>query len=319
VQAWWQQHGYLCMHKGAAKWSVIDKMHSSLALGMGASGFLKQLAESYKRWHLQTARKWRDYCNYQAAQRLVTEQEPFQRATFIAFDSKEYGGKIPSLAYLIWCYICFVEDKIPYYLRHQQMVDGKSWSVDHSMKVTKVILVCSERAYTAMYTVMNEYGQVVAWWLTNTTSLAELKNGLKALKRRYEVHGFEGPEFVTSDRCCQEREFWKDVVGDVFVEDSTELESDELDVVKKVLLPSQLAYSHSLQVIAANVGTICHYLESLPAEQQVVGVDCEWSPWARKAHVVQLGLPDGQTFVFQVANLRSFPAPLKHLLEDSSV
>jgi hypothetical protein len=62
-----------------------------------------------------------------------------------------------------------------FYTRKMQMVNGLYISTDHCHKVTKCILVQGEKAFEGIYAVMNEYGQVMAWWLVHGTSLNEIK------------------------------------------------------------------------------------------------------------------------------------------------
>jgi hypothetical protein len=73
---------------------------------------------------------WRDYCDMQHAKPLLiggmTRKEPFA-----SFFSQTYQGRVPSLAFLIRCVTEGIELRIPYY----------KLSGDHSMKITKVILV----------------------------------------------------------------------------------------------------------------------------------------------------------------------------------
>ena len=53
--------------------------------------------------------------------------------------------------------------------QRMQMIDGEHFSGDHSFKLTKSMLLNGSKIFTAMYTLMNEYGQVVAWWFTTGT------------------------------------------------------------------------------------------------------------------------------------------------------
>ena len=57
-----------------------------------------------------------------------------------------------------------------YATKQMQMVDGKYLSGNHSVTFTKCVLSNVAKAFTAMYTIMNEFGQVCAWW-----SLLELE------------------------------------------------------------------------------------------------------------------------------------------------
>lgn len=59
-----------------------------------------------------------------------------------------------------------------------QGINGKHLSGDHSFKLTKCDLSDGSKPFSAMYTLMNEYGEVVGWWFTTGTGMAELKCSL---------------------------------------------------------------------------------------------------------------------------------------------
>jgi len=58
-----------------------------------------------------------------------------------------------------------------------------------------------------MCIIMQEFGQVPAWWFTTGTGMKELEGAIKRIKERYELYGFEGPESASTDRCCHDRVF----------------------------------------------------------------------------------------------------------------
>ena len=64
-----------------------------------------------------------------------------------------------------------------------------------------------------MYTIMNEFGQVVAWWFTTGTAMAELEESVTRLKQRYQLLGYDNPESFTTDCCCQERNYWNRILS----------------------------------------------------------------------------------------------------------
>ena len=320
VQSVWRAEGFMITHRGAIRWKLVDSLRSALARGMGASGFHKSLAEAYKRRHFESARKWRNYCDMRYPKPLLNSRLA-RKEPFVEFHSKIYDGRIPSLAFLIRCVTEDIESRIPYYTRRLQMVDGTCFAGDHSHKITKVILVEGDRAYGAMYSLMNPYGQVMGWWFTNGTSLEEIKPYIQKLMHRYDLHGFEGPHFVFTDRCCGERPFWKENLRIHELIDSAEdfLDEYDHDIVKEVSLPVAPVSTKSTEIVNASVGIISQYLSTLPKERRAIGVDCEWKVGAKKAHVLTIALQDERTFVFQIANLSRFPPALKKLLEEESI
>lgn len=111
-----------------------------------------------------------------------------------------------------------------------QGIDGINLKGDASHKLTKLVYVnVDEKVYHGLYTLMNEYGQVMGWWFIRTgnktllfltmlrsshigfllTSLfhspssiffagkmEELEECIKKLRHRYEINGFSRPLIV---------------------------------------------------------------------------------------------------------------------------
>ena len=137
--------------------------------------------ESLKAYHLHIAIQWRAYVDQLNMLRgngiylFLTEGQIRQRKIdFADFDSKEYDQKVPSCSYLIKKVVGLMESNNDYKSRRMQMVDGKHLSGDHSFKLAKCILSNRAKVFTAMYCIMNEYGQVAAWWFTTGTAMSEL-------------------------------------------------------------------------------------------------------------------------------------------------
>ena len=106
------------------------------------------------------------------------------RVDFVDFDSGMYHESLPSNAYMIERVLNLMEKDAGYNRKRMQMIDGEHLSGDHSFKIAKCILAGKLKAFTAMYCIMNEFGQVVAWWLTTGTGLEELRGCIGKLKER---------------------------------------------------------------------------------------------------------------------------------------
>ena len=212
------------------------------------------------------------------------------------------------------------------------MVDGKHLSGDHSFKLTNYIMSNGSKTFTALCTMMNEYGQVAGFWFTTGTGMQELKECIQKLKVKYENFGFEGPYLFTTDRCCQERKYWNDNLhlgdapGATCISDDNDGSAEDdgnnignTIIVPVVALPCPARVATNRQVLDNLVGEISAEIQKQPAGGQAFALDCEWTVGSTKAETLQIGLPNGQTFVFHLAKIcrssRDFPAPLKMLLE----
>lgn len=169
---------------------------------------------------------------------------------------------------------------------------------------------------------MNEYGQVVAWWFTNGTGMAEIQLELRKLNHRYSAMGYDEPATITTDRCCQERQFWKDIFT---LMDDHEIVADELDEsvyreVETVELPSVPRIpAVTEEITSLYVSQVSEYLESQQAEQRIIAVDCEWKIGKARADLLQIALWDGRVFLFHLARIGRMPNVLKHLLQSNTV
>ena len=335
----WLQFGAHVTHRSAVAYRVVHRLRGALVTGQGASGFLKTLAELHKAQHLRTAASWRSYVDFCRASPSVAGMPA--REPFYEFASKEYGGFIPSLAWMLKVFIDDVELRRDFHVRQLQMVDGLVLSGDHSHKVAKLVYVSAQssaqssahtQAFEGLYTLMNGYGQVVGFWFVHGTTLQELEPMLRGVARRFKMYGFPGPLIFTTDRCCDERKFW---VGDNSVSPpkTAIFESlarrgivtlDESDAAEGVLRLLKLKpdADHVLtdrrDMTMTLVDKIYRKINASDPDDKVMSVDCEWKIGSDRAHLVQIGLLDGSTYLFHL-RLSGLPHALKLLLEDPAI
>jgi hypothetical protein len=111
--------------------------------------------------------------------------------------------------------------KRAFVLHSAETEELKNWSMmsltgtilrgDHTFKVAKVPFQDHQRIFQAMYSLMNEYGQILGYWMVNCKSLNEIKKELEMVKRRYTRLGRTGPDLFYTDLCCSERSFWENL------------------------------------------------------------------------------------------------------------
>jgi hypothetical protein len=93
-----------------------------------------------------------------------------------------------------------------------QLVGGIILKGDHSRKTAKFIRIRNDRVYKSVWSMMNEYNEIVGLWFTVGETNEELAEVLKGLVHRYKMHGLEGPAIFFTDICCNQREFLKKVI-----------------------------------------------------------------------------------------------------------
>ena len=208
VRAWWHKNGFVLSSRSGLRRTIIQRMRSELAHGMSASGFVNMLDEQYHQSHAALSTMWRSYCGSLYDRRYRGQYIP-ARSLFFPFDDDRSELISPSLNYFIKTTIEQIESYIPFYRHRMTMNGGLFLSGDHFLKIGKVVLVEHERAFVGLYTVMNEFGKVLLWRLVAGTTMHEIEDSLRALNRRYKLHGFKGPIVFSTDRCCQERSFYE--------------------------------------------------------------------------------------------------------------
>jgi hypothetical protein len=102
-----------------------------------------------------------------------------------------------------------------------QGIDGIMFKGDASHKVTKLVYVnVDEKVYHGLYTLMNEYGEVIGWWFIRTGRMDELEECILKLRQRYEMNHFTRPIVVYSDRPEMDRSIWEKLWPSLRVDDS---------------------------------------------------------------------------------------------------
>lgn len=328
VKMRWRLEGFDLSHKSAIALSLLRELRGCLIQGLSINGFRQTLLQQQREYHLMLSIQWRSYVDHiRRNPRILMPGAPaVMQQDFAEFDSDAYDQIVPSVAWLIQRVILLMESDGEYKKRRMQMIDGKHLSGDHSFKLTKCVLSGGSKPFTAIYLLMNEFGQIVAWWFTAGTSMAELERAISKIKTRYELYGYDGPLSATTDRCCQERSFWKRVFRIVDSQlDLQYLEAEDFHDIEVVNAPCAAEIASTTAMCRNFVGWISEELGELPIEQRVIIVDGEWKIGHAKMDLLIICMPFSyKVFLFQLSKMCSndpakFPRPLKHLLEDSTV
>lgn len=132
--------------------------------------------------------QWRSYVDHirnNPVLGLTANKLNSMHRDFADFTSNEYNQTVPSVGWLIQCLVQLIESDGEYIKRRMQMIDGEHLSGDHSFKLTKCVMAGGSKPFAAIYLLMNEFSQVVAWWFTAGTSMAELEHVIAKIKTRY--------------------------------------------------------------------------------------------------------------------------------------
>ena len=86
---------------------------------------------------------------------------------------------------------------------------GDILSGDHTFAIANVPHPDHQRIFEGLYSNLNEYNQVVGYYMTMSQSVGELKTELAELKTRYGPTIEDGPALFYTDSCCKERRVLK--------------------------------------------------------------------------------------------------------------
>lgn len=132
------------------------------------------------------------------------------------FDDRDgYRGQVPSQYILKRTFIQKQAKSATLKTRSVMGLTGKILCGDHTFQVAKVPFAGHQRMFEAMYSIMNEHGQVIGYWMTSTKSLTEIKVELQTVCERYvKLKGNDspaGPDAFFTDSCCNDREILSQV------------------------------------------------------------------------------------------------------------
>ena len=328
VKMRWRMDGFDLSHKSAIALSLLRDARAAVVQGLSLNGFRHTLLQSQQEYHLMLSIQWRFYVDHirRNPRILPAGVIDSMHQDFPDFDSDQYNQDVLSVSWLISRVIKLMESDEEYKRKRMQIMDGKHLSGDHSFKLTKCVISGGSKPFTAIYLIMNEFGQVVAWWFTSGTSMIELQSAISNIKTRYEKYGYDGPVSFTTDRCCQERAFWVRVLK--LVEgrlDTQFLEAEDVSEVEVVKAPNVAQVAQSIAMCNLFVGWISEEINKLPMEQRVIIVDGEWKIGHAKMDVLIIGMPfTYKVYIFQLTKMcrnrtDAFPLQLKLLLQDSTV
>lgn len=183
-----------------------------------------------------------------------------------------------------------------------QGTDGVMFKGDASHKVTKLVYVnVDEKVYHGLYTLMNEFGEVTGWWFIRTGKMDEIEESIRRIKKRYEMHNFDRPTVVYSDRPEMDRSVWEKIWPSVRPDPDQKLgdTSDTRDVTEMQLPPSIGSPTVVTQAdeCCAIINRIRENL-NMKESENVLGFDLEWNKGNNPVATIQLSLRSGLSFVF---------------------
>eukprot|EP00752_Nemacystus_decipiens_P018513 g16598.t1 len=150
-----------------------------------------------------------------------------------------------------------------------QLIDGRLLAGDASFKYAKVVRLSTgadgtrARPVYGIFTIMNEYDQVVFSKAMSTGSVHDLENDLKMMfVKRFLGHGFKLPVIFYSDECCEDRQMLLTIFKEIESENHARLydaaEEGAIEVFPQLTFPDgkrgQLVFDLRPDIIALPIG-----------------------------------------------------------------
>ncbi|KAI9249771.1 hypothetical protein BDA99DRAFT_217405 [Phascolomyces articulosus] len=324
-------------HRCAVSKLVGDLLRASVQNGMGINRVQAVLREfhnlRYAKLHLQYLDSLKHRQTYPTHEDLIDRRDPkFQYAPFSAFDDRNgYAGYIPSAGYLRNVYTSMIDQLRPLIDKELMILGGLILKGDHSFKVPNhMAKLGGSAAFTALYTICNEYEEIRMQLLVPTKALVHIEGPLKEMISSYKFYGHPEPELfftdnVKGDQGTLERTITslKQPIDQLNSDRTSSINQDTSDTIY-LELPDHVSVHliDEYSCIPHAVQSICNYVQG-PRRQVVVGFDCEWkfnpiTYTTGKVSLVQVACKN-DVWLFRINTTAPFPASLSSLIEDPSI
>lgn len=182
-----------------------------------------------------------------------------------------------------------------------------------------------------MYTIKNEYEQILLQRAMRTSAFTELSDDLALLVHRFDSHGFSLPHLFYTDNCCEDRKLITSILHGGIRNEVTTIRESELPNIdfpegkEPIYINVKKSSPEVLQIACQRLRNSG---ENNTINQVVVlGLDIEWNcsffGTDNRPATVQLSAMDGTTFLFHLkADKHSgpiMPPSLRSLLQCSEI
>ena len=196
---------------GAIDRSMLDMLTHTVMHGGTFTAASQGIADACKR---REQRHQQLYMQYQLAQQQSGRQalSPALLQQTQAGDSQATNSSKhlpvstsfqPSRQWLSVVWLEAMRPNIDWANRYMSTVKGRFWCMDYTFATAKYIRDAEQKSvYKAVLTIVNEHSQLVSQWFTQTTSLYEVRKGLRLLRDRYRGEDVEVSTAASSCACC---------------------------------------------------------------------------------------------------------------------
>lgn len=193
-------------HKSGVSADLFRLIPKLAVLGLSFSAMARIINETSNEELDRTHLLYLLYC--QSKSKEARRPNPFSKDTGLEYEVKPYERPEPcsvSSNFITTIFMAYFLAKAEFLRSQMQSVVGSILKVDHTFKVAKVLVADGHRPFEALWTCINEYGQILTQAFVGTKAFDEIKPAFEKLVHRHTVLGAQQPEVIYTDICCQER------------------------------------------------------------------------------------------------------------------
>jgi hypothetical protein len=137
---------------------------------------------------------------------------------FAEWGSNISFGKVPNVETLIRVFKIEAAKQETHLISRMMGVRGRILKCDHTFKMAKIIKVNRDKPFAALFSVMNEFNEIVGFWLASTKKISELRSALEQINARYQdVADDQKIQVMYTDNCCSDRKILQEIFGMILV------------------------------------------------------------------------------------------------------
>ncbi|KAJ3310268.1 hypothetical protein HDU76_003407, partial [Blyttiomyces sp. JEL0837] len=350
---------FMLTKRSGVSLSVLEDIMDGPINGKSISAVRETLYQAHRNRHVELELAYYSTVNAMKGLMIDCPVEMFSRFS----DPEKYAGFVPSESYLRTLRPLFNFDALPvdetftikskisiqqqitreyYQQRALQHIDGRILSADAAFKVASLTIIRStvenlnsigtSRPIKSIYTIFNEYDQIVFQKALPTNSLEDIKLDLKLLfLTRYRQLGLKMPLIFYTDRCCDDKVFIEALCDEIQSEDDLFTQAvarplpQSTEPLPLLALPNTQIY---LNILDQSLAVVCAEIaeDAVAVSPFAVGLDIEWNTQMASGTdtevpaTLQLSTFSGRTVIFQLfkngSKVTDVPKALQNLFQD---
>jgi hypothetical protein len=224
---------------------------------------------------------------------------------------KGYAGKSPSTNYIQKLFIDHHKSIREWMDSKISDVKSEVLKIDHTFSLPEYIgLAGGEKLFHALFTAMNEYGEIRLQFLAPTKGFTQLDGVFKRFQETCANRSYNLPKIIYTDNCCGDRKWISNAALGVVVENEKNLLQFKIPEEINPLVVSNISVFED----------ICEVL--LEDNVELLAFDAEWnySEHNGPERLAILQITDGKSiWIVQMHKIKKIPDSFLHILFDVKI